>query len=238
MTVELENKSTVLLRDVKVGDKVQVEHGKFEPIYGFGHSDQTLSGHYLQLRLSNGRQLEISGDHMVFVQESNSVPASMVRVGDELVSSDDGEVKIESIQQVTSKGAFAPFTYSGTIIINGIKASTYISLQPGTEFLIIGEFQTPFSHQWLAHSFLLPFRLLGSDTILSVWMDWLQETSQWLLTQHPIVVSAVMVPLVAVFGTATAGEALWLHPGWALAVGLVAYFAFHIQQTSTKAKIA
>ena len=219
MTVELEDKSTIPLRNVKVGDKVKVDEGKFEPIYGFGHSDPNTSGEYIQLKLSNGRNLVISGDHLVFVGNHKSTPASTLRVGDEVVASNHvGPVKVEAIHTVTRKGAFSPFTYSGTIVVNGVKSSNYISLQNDAAYLTIGSIQTPFSHHWLSQSVVLPFRVLGSDTILSAWVFWLYGTGRWLLNQHASVTSVAMIPLVALLGAVSLLETLWLHPHGALVV--------------------
>lgn len=240
MTVELEDMSTILLRDVKVGDKVKVDEGKFEPVYGFGHADPTTSGEFIQLKLSNGRDLVISGDHLVFVANNKSTPASTLRVGDELVASSShvGSVKVEAIHTVTRKGAFAPFTYSGTIVVNGIKSSNYISLQNDAAYLTIGNIQTPFSHHWLSQSMVLPFRLLGSDTILSAWVFWLYGAGRWLLNQHATVTSVAMIPLVAFLGAVSLLETLCLHPQGALAVMILfaAYMAVKRKNALTAKK--
>ena len=229
MTVELDDTSTIPLRDVKVGDIVKVDEGKFEPIYGFGHADPTVSGEYIRFKLSNGRDLVISGNHLVFIPDNKSTPASTLRVGDELVSSNRvNPVKIEAIHTVTGKGAFAPFTYSGTIVVNGIKSSNYISLQNGAAYLTVGNILTPFSHHWLSQAFMLPFRLLGSHAILSAWVGWLYTTCLWWSTRHPIVTSLAMIPLITLLGIASLLETLWLeqhHGAWAwLSVLFAAYF--------------
>ena len=228
MTVELEDKSTVRLQDVKVGDKVKVDENKFEPIYGFGHADSNVVAEYLDLQLSNGRHLEVSADHLLFVGDKTIKPASILRVGNELLVPTEGSVKIDSIRKVRRTGVYAPFTYSGTIVVNGVKSSTYVSLQQDEEFLAIGNIKTPFSHHWLAQSFLLPFRVLGSDEVLSAWINWLEVNSRWLLAQHPSIISAVMIPSVAIFGAAAIGETLWLQPGLSFAIGLVVVVALQI----------
>lgn len=236
MTVELENKSTVPLRLVQVGDRVKVDDGKYEPIYAFGHKNAEASSVFLQITTENNRNiLEISKDHMVTIEGSRSVPASMVKLGDKLVTGAGDLVAVKTISNVFRKGIYAPFTYSGTIEVNGVKASTYVSLQEDAEFLTIGNFETPFSHQWLSHSVMLPFRLLGSNTIFSAWAEWLQGTGQHLLTQHPIILGLSMVPLVGFLGITTMLETLWLQPGLVVAVGLIALSLYRINKSSTKA---
>ena len=236
MTVELENKSTVPLRLVQLGDRVKVDDGKYEPIYAFGHKNAEASSVFLQITTENNRNiLEISKDHMVTIEGSRSVPASMIKLGDKLVTGSGDLVAVKTISNVFRKGIYAPFTYSGTIEVNGVKASTYVSLQEDAEFLTIGNFETPFSHQWLSHSVMLPFRLLGSNTIFSAWAEWLQGTGQHLLTQHPIILGLSMVPLVGFLGITTMLEMLWLQPGLVVAVGLIALFLYRINKSSTKA---
>jgi hypothetical protein len=61
-------------------------------------------------------------------------------------------VVVTTIRDVTQKGLYAPFTSSGTIVVNDIVASSFISFQ-GSEYLKLGDFVTPFTFQWLAHTF-------------------------------------------------------------------------------------
>jgi hypothetical protein len=62
---------------------------------------------------------------------------------------------------VTSKGIFGPFTKSGSIVINDIVASNYITFQ-GSEHLIIVGVETSLSFHWLAHTFESGHRLSRS----------------------------------------------------------------------------
>jgi hypothetical protein len=156
-TVELINNTRKTMMELKIGDMIKVGEGKYEPVYTFGHRDPDLkNGQYLLIYTKGTYDpLPISRDHMVFIREgqiSRSVPASMLKVGDSLMtaSSADRGVSITSIDLVTRSGAFAPFTLSGKIVVNGIQASSYISLQESTDKLVVGGFTTPFSYQWLA----------------------------------------------------------------------------------------
>jgi len=222
MPVELENGSMVPLSDIQVGTKVRVDEGKFEEIYGFGHRDAEVQAEYIRLRLSNGIQLDISGDHLVFVKEGKTVPASMLDVGDQVSVLGQKDVKIESLRMVTGKGAYAPFTYSGTIMINGVKSSTYISLQENSANLLIGSLETPFSHQWLAHSFLFPFRLYGVETWLSSLLGWFQEFFAWWLIQHPAVLFVSAPILICYCMLCNFLETVLLWPQMAVASMIVA----------------
>ena len=76
--------------------------------------------------------MEISHDRLVFVRTNvvarRSIPASSVVVGDELFTS-DGAAKVTKIARITRRGAFAPFTGSGTLVVNGVG---HVKLHPST----------------------------------------------------------------------------------------------------------
>lgn len=73
--------------------------------------------------------LEMSPDHVIVVDSKSDHPirAATVQVGDVL----NGETKMEvtKIGTVPRKGVYAPPTPSGTIVVNGVVSSSYISLQ-------------------------------------------------------------------------------------------------------------
>jgi len=123
----------------------------FEPIVTFGHHDTILPSKYVRVVLDDGNKLELSNDHLIFISNENNadntngnrkqtkrrretppVPASTLRVGQMLY---DGR-RIQKLEyDILRYGAYAPFTSSGTIVINGILISTYITLQPNQTYL-------------------------------------------------------------------------------------------------------
>jgi hypothetical protein len=177
------------MRDLVVGDWVLVDNtGTYERIYDFGHWNVDVENvEYLQISLDSGQSLELSADHMVYVnQQQNFVPASMVTVGDVLSSPVEGSNKVRLIRSVIRHGAIAPFTSSGTIVVDGILASCYVAFQPSS-YLVVGgttrdrlpnknNSMTPpplllprttmmttyITHQWLAHTFEFPHRFYCS----------------------------------------------------------------------------
>ncbi|CAB9510783.1 Intercellular signal essential for a variety of patterning events during development (By similarity) [Seminavis robusta] len=171
--VELEDGQPVALRAVPVGAKVKVDVDvpKYEVIYGFGHHEESLMGDYLRIgwkRSSDSPSfLETSNDHMLLVNSDSAknsgfrmIPAHQVEIGDRL-KMQAGEVQVDSISKTRAQGLYAPLTYSGTIVVNGIQASQYISVQ-GEDHLVLGGFiHLPFNYQWLTHALLLPVRFLA-----------------------------------------------------------------------------
>jgi hypothetical protein len=152
MKVPVFGRGDVEMRHLQLGDLVLTANQKFEPIYSFGHRSTSTAGTlFYQI---HPVMLELTADHMVFIQHKGFVPASMVRVGDSLSTGD----KVTRIKLISNRsGVYAPFTPSGTLIIQGVLASSYISFQ-GSDVLMIGCYRTWLSYQWLAHTFQWPHR--------------------------------------------------------------------------------
>jgi hypothetical protein len=102
--------------------------------------------------------IEVSSDHLILLDFKHWVPAGTVKVGDVLTKGDGSPAEIIQLQHVTSEGIFAPFTRSGSIVVNDIVASNYVTFQE-SEYLIIGGVVTPLSFHWLAHTFESAHRL-------------------------------------------------------------------------------
>jgi hypothetical protein len=83
----------------------------------------------------------------------------MVKVGDVLDTVDGKEARVIVIQKVVRTGLYAPFTPSGTLVVNGLKASSFVSFQD-SDVLKIGNYRTPFSFQRLAQTFEFPHRMV------------------------------------------------------------------------------
>lgn len=79
--------------------------------------------------------MEATSNHFVFVQnpqgKKEAVPAGTLKVGNILYGPDGAQEVITNIRSVTRDGIYAPFTPSGTIIVDGIEASSYASLLTG-----------------------------------------------------------------------------------------------------------
>jgi hypothetical protein len=105
--------------------------------------------------------LEVSKEHILFVDgRKQSVSSSSLVVGDKIMLGNGGFAQVNNIKTFVRQGAFAPFTYSGSIVVNGVVASNYVSLQDGSEFLVLGQFKTPLTMHWLSHLFQAPHRMM------------------------------------------------------------------------------
>jgi len=185
---------------VQIGDKVKVDVASsssasdknklFEPVYAFAKREASMTGDYLRIgwneQGSGGGDsyLEISQKHMLLASSKGGahledirvhprmIPASLLRLGDEIVVEDGKKAVVDSIQTVRSQGAYAPLTFSGTLVVNGCHASAYVSFQDkeyltlgGTNNSSNGTTRISLNSHWLAHTFLTPLRWIGTAWI-------------------------------------------------------------------------
>lgn len=240
--VELIDGSVRSMSELQIGDVVRVMDGTFEPVYSFGHYAPWMDTTNLFLSINEGA-LEVSPSHLVLTtsttkrkddDENNNnnneyhwIPAEALQIGDTLIrSSSNGNnddktmqtttIQIYSIQSSnTRQGVYAPFTASGTILVNnGIVASTFISLQPHQEYLHIHGWNTQLSFQWLSHTFESGHRWYGhffgfssSDDDeqqytkdgISHWVAIPHTVMSWTMKQSALLQMLILVPVVSLF---------------------------------------
>mmetsp|Transcript_16882 Transcript_16882/g.24983 ORF Transcript_16882/g.24983 Transcript_16882/m.24983 type:complete len:574 (-) Transcript_16882:97-1818(-) len=203
------DKGRVPMNELKIGDMVQTGGGKFSRIYSFGHYAPNSKSEYLQLHVENRNiPLEITKDHMVFVETRGTVPAFAVSVGDSLLVADSNVAKVKKITTVNRVGAFAPFTESGTIVVNGVLASSYVSLQEDESGSLVVGGTKILSMHWLAHALQAPHRLIchlstsfcDNETYtkegISHWVHGPLIFSKWLLRQPSLLLGIASIPLL------------------------------------------
>ena len=136
----------VQLQDVKVGDRLLAVNGSgqlvYDTVYMFGHHEPEAWGCFVVLT-TDKRSVAVTSDHYVFCVkdgEKMCVPAGEVKPGDTLcVTEDFGQANSEPTSSLTSekvtkvsweskRGLFAPFTESGTLLVDGALMSCYINV--------------------------------------------------------------------------------------------------------------
>jgi len=183
--VQLQNRNWISMRDLKVGDIVHVDgKGKYEPVYSFGHWAPNASTTTMMIQITTAsieqnknNSLILTPDHMLFVMDdlswssssSSPVAAGNLHVGDYLLSSRSTTrqqqqetvvliTKVERIQLQEEEGLYAPFTPSGTIVVNpksSIVASNYIDLWYHQKDNSSRSIINP---HWVTHTAMLPHR--------------------------------------------------------------------------------
>lgn len=215
--VQLQDESVISMNDLKIGDYVADGSGSYSRVYSFGHYSKGMEGRYLQLHMKDSNQpLEISHDHMVFVGPSRAVPANSVSVGDHLQLSSGKKAEVTKIVTVTKQGAFAPFTESGSIVVNGVIASSYAAVN-GNENIMIGGVKVV-SHHWAAHLFQAPHRLVCAmmtcenesynEEGMSFWIAGPLKVALWFIDQNEVVKASLLFPVIPLLLLCTLAEML------------------------------
>jgi hypothetical protein len=144
--IQVQGRGRIDMKDLRIGDYVQVSGGKFSRVYSFLHLDRDSEMVYMQIYTRDDDNdhdgpLEISPDHMIFV--NNQIQkAEDVRVGDWLGL--NLRRVVVDIRSVRRRGIYNPGTEDGTIVVSGILASSYPAVldispsivQVGTHFIL------------------------------------------------------------------------------------------------------
>jgi len=169
-TARVLGKGRVAMQDLVPGDKVLTASGEHKTMFSMNHYHRTKSTVFLRINtdLEMERPLELSPNHMLFVEgaKNHPVPAISVNIGDKIWSADDGLRKVVDIGRVVRNGLYNPLTLDGTIVVDGIVASTYTSYT-GSIHLKIGETNVISFHE-LMDMAIAPYRNLCAGISLSV----------------------------------------------------------------------
>lgn len=198
-TVEVKGRGLVRMDTLTVGDSVRVKGGTFSKVYSFGHYDHNVPAEYLQIYFRTNENnntkallppLEISERHMIFTRDGTSssvIPASMLKVGDSLVvvegatSSSSTATVYKIVTNTKRKGAYAPFTISGDIVVSGVLASNYVSMMTNYDD------ESGSMMHWIAHVFKTPHRVLCSfDFTICENEKYIDGLSTWIYSPYHI----------------------------------------------------
>jgi hypothetical protein len=151
--VDVLGKGIVPMNSLKIGDYVYAGKNKYSRVYSFSHLDVNAEVDYLQIYTEGlDEPLEISEEHMVFLHPHHqALRASDVKVGDMLYGG-QGTLVVTNVQWIKRRGAYAPVTESGDILVSGILASSYVSLLDGISPSMLNQ-------HGLAHSVLSVHRM-------------------------------------------------------------------------------
>jgi Hint module len=170
-TVEVKDKGTTLMKELQINDQVLVGSDKnnnrpiYEPIYGFGHHEKNTPHEYLQIHTAAQKEpLEMSAAHLLYVEgKEHPVRADSIQKGDILIlqtlHSPATSVMVTKVTWVVRNGAYMPLTKSGSIVVNGILASSYVSIMKDAPE-IVSKYLSVVSEDQLVHWWLAPYRMV------------------------------------------------------------------------------
>ena len=125
------------IESLQVGDKVLVISNnsiQFDSVITFIHRRPEVVEGFLKIVTKKEKILLITADHLLFVElmgQATAIPARNVKIGDTVyVRGSHGSEKdlVQSISTVYEKGAYAPVTLSGTLLVNDVHTSCYFDV--------------------------------------------------------------------------------------------------------------
>jgi Hint module len=133
--VEVKGGGNLRMDQLKIGDFVLSGNGRFSQIYGFGHLDHDQEAVYLQIDFAGSTEnrtydhphsstLEISPRHLILAEKDHVQYA--IRAADVVMGESLNGLRVTNIQTVRRRGIYAPLTYSGDIIVSGVRSSNYV----------------------------------------------------------------------------------------------------------------
>jgi desert hedgehog protein len=251
-TVDLEDGSSLKMKDLSLGDRVKTGDGTFESVYTFAHYHHDIEAEFVQIfaKSMSNNPLELSADHMVFLHGKDApAPAGSLVVGDTLLLGDGQSAEIVKLKQVTRHGAYAPFTASGSIVVNNVVASNYISFESGP-YMTIGGMQYV-SYHWMSHLTQAPRRLYCSmvsncekesytEQGVAVWAVAPLHAGQWWMGLNNSIVKGILIGITLAVLLIVASMEAVVNNSWMLtaavgSVGLLCHRSAKQQQGKTVA---
>ena len=125
------------IESLQVGEEVLVITKKgiqSDSVITFIHRQPEVVEEFLKIVTTKEKILLITADHLLFVElmgQATAIPARDVKIGDTVyVRGSHGSEKdlVRSISTVYEKGAYAPVTLSGTILVNDVHTSCYFDV--------------------------------------------------------------------------------------------------------------
>ncbi|KAM4538562.1 indian hedgehog B protein-like [Fundulus diaphanus] len=166
-SVTLDSGDQKSISDLRPGDRVLASSGGdggpvFSEVLTFLDRDPTTLRLFVALQTEAGARVSLTAAHLLFVSGRNcsegaapapgflrTVYAGDAQPGQCVLVSDRGPGRLSRISRVSvrvSRGAFAPLTRQGTIVVDGVMASCYAVVD----------------QHWLAHWAFAPLRLVYS----------------------------------------------------------------------------
>jgi hypothetical protein len=117
------------MTDLRTGEQILVQRARegrldFEPVLGFLHAYKGDVGHVAVIHEEG--IVTASPGHLVLTSDGAYKTATSLRPGD-MLQTVSGASRVSSIRRAPSVGAYAPLTASGTLVVDGVVASTYAS---------------------------------------------------------------------------------------------------------------
>lgn len=123
-TVELRNGSHINMDSISVSGIIKVGMNEYSEVFMFTHKTAEGQNAFIRVKTASGDEISLSEGHYIYAN-GILVPASRLRVGDELLLGNGKASPVASVHISVEAGLYNPQTVSGSIVVNGVVASTY-----------------------------------------------------------------------------------------------------------------
>ncbi|KAJ8902211.1 hypothetical protein NDN08_006619 [Rhodosorus marinus] len=125
-SVVLESGLEKQISDLVEGDRVLAANGKYSDVIGFTHKMVQAQSEFVHI-VAGKESLRLTPEHYIPVGVNGLVlvAAKSLEVGDLVTLGDQTTIRISSINRTKANGLYNPETLDGTIVVDGILASTY-----------------------------------------------------------------------------------------------------------------
>lgn len=127
-TVEVEGRGCITMDELVIGDRVlvrEVEGAKvFSEVFMFTHQDPLVPDTYLRISTEDGGKLDVTSGHYLHAN-GGLVSAENIQIGDILYNAAGSQKTVQRVEEVHGRGLFNPQTKDGSIVVDGIRATTY-----------------------------------------------------------------------------------------------------------------
>eukprot|EP01083_Nonionella_stella_P308169 1086100_1 len=123
----------ILLKELRIGDYAQSKHGEWSKVW-FIKEEESSEYEFLKLYFDEDEFITMTNHHLLYVDEmveASMKRADQVEIGDVVFVMKNASffesaeiVRIEST--ISSDGAYAPVTMSGSIVVNNVVSSCYV----------------------------------------------------------------------------------------------------------------
>ena len=126
-TVMLKGNMRKRLDELKFGDIVQDSPTTFSVYYhDMAYNHRHLSNQmYVSIKTENGYNITLSTSHMIQIGNGSFIEAEYIEPEKMHLITETGLSKVLSISKEFHSKHYSPYTYSGTIMVDGILASCY-----------------------------------------------------------------------------------------------------------------
>lgn len=135
-----ETGATRKLQDLRIGEKIlsmdlDTQTFVYSEVILFLDWDPSQRRDFLKIELQSGRTLTVTPSHLIFQiandNRSRTIYAAKLKTGDRVLVLDSKKLIediIVKVRQIVSTGVFAPLTLTGTVVVDGVLASCYATI--------------------------------------------------------------------------------------------------------------